>query len=532
MKKLLSLLCAASLALSLAACGAQAADTNTNTTEPVAGTFYSLENATVLTFTDSGITAQDGSDTGYEIDGTALTITGAGTYAVTGTCADGSITVKKGTTGVTLVLNGLALTSADTAPITCNKSTQVTIVAAEGSVNSLTDSAENNDDEYPDNEAAENAVIKCKDGSQVTLCGTGSLTVTANGKNGIKSGATTAEEGEASLTIRELTLIINAPINDAINAEQTLNVESGTLTISAADDAIHSDLVLNIGAEGTDGPTITVTACYEGLEAAQLTICSGDINITSSDDCLNAANSDLSGYDFTMTISGGTITACSSSGDGFDSNGDLTITGGTVIVWTDNTADNEPLDADGTITVSGGTVLAAGGSSGMGMNLEAAQPCVIYGSTGFGGMPGSTQSSLIAADADFTIEDADGNAVYSGTARCGANFILFSSADVVADSAYTLKAGDSSTEGTAQSGTVSTGMGMGGGFPGGGQKPDGEPPEGFDGQMPNGEKPELPDGEVPEMPSGERPTPPSGQGSPTDGNAPAGDSTSDTTPTA
>ena len=164
--------------------------------------------------------------------------------------------------------------------------------------------------------------------------------------------------------------------------------------------------------------------------------------------------------------------------DGIIVTGDLTITGGTVIVWTDNTADNEPLDADGTITVSGGTVLAAGGSSGMGMNLEAAQPCVIYGSTGFGGMPGSTQSSLIAADADFTIEDADGNAVYSGTARCGANFILFSSADVVADSAYTLKAGDSSTEGTAQSGTVSTGMGMGGDFPGGRQKPDGEPPEG------------------------------------------------------
>lgn len=71
MKKLLSLLCAASLALSLAACGASAdTNTNTNTTEPVAGTLYSLENATVLTFTDSGITAQDGSDTGYEIDGT------------------------------------------------------------------------------------------------------------------------------------------------------------------------------------------------------------------------------------------------------------------------------------------------------------------------------------------------------------------------------------------------------------------------------------------------------------------------------
>ncbi len=386
---------------------------------------------------------------------------------------------------MTLVLDGLTLTSENTAAITCGKSSEVTILVSNGTENSLSDTEQSNDDNYPENENAENAVIKCKDGSLVTLCGDGELTITANGKNGIKSGATTDEDGEASLTIRDLTLNIDAPVNDAINAEQLLNVESGTLTIDAADDAIHCDLVLNIGADGTDGPTID---------------------------------------------------ACSSAGDGFDSNGDLTITGDTVIVWTANTADNEPLDADGTITVSGGTVLAAGGSSGMGMNLEAAQPCVIYGSTGFGGMPGSTQSSLIAADADFTIEDADGNAVYSGTARCGANFILFSSADVVADSAYTLKVGNSSTEGTAQSGTVSTGMGMGmgmgGGFPGGGQKPDGEPPESFDGQMPNGEKSELPDGEVPEMPSGERPTPPSGQGSPADGNAPAGDSTSDTTPTA
>ena len=62
MKKLVSILCAAALALSLAGCGAQAADTNTNTntTAPVVSTVYSLEDATVLTFTDNGITAQDG----------------------------------------------------------------------------------------------------------------------------------------------------------------------------------------------------------------------------------------------------------------------------------------------------------------------------------------------------------------------------------------------------------------------------------------------------------------------------------------
>ena len=427
MKKLLPFLCASALAVSLTACAG------------AAGTDAGASNDVTFTFTDSGVTAAGETDTGYEIDGTALTITSSGTYTVSGSCADGSIKVKKGTTGVTLVLDGLTLTSENTAAITCGKSSEVTILVSNGTENSLSDTEQNNDDNYPENENAENAVIKCKDGSLVTLCGDGELTITANGKNGIKSGATTDEDGEASLTIRDLTLNIDAPVNDAINAEQLLNVESGTLTIDAADDTIHCDLVLNIGADGTDGSTIDITNCCEGLEGAELNVCSGDITINASDDCLNAANSDLTDYDFTMTISGGTIDAYSSAGDGFDSNGDLTITGDTVIVWTANTADNEPLDADGTITVSGGTVLAAGGSSG---------------------------------------------------------------------------------------------MGMGSGFPGGGQKPDGEPPESFDGQMPNGEKSELPDGEMPEMPSGERPTPPSGQGSPADGNAPAGDSTSDTTPTA
>ena len=244
MKKLVSILCAAALVLSLAACGAESHSGGGDAKAAV----YSLESAT---FSDSGITAQDGSYTGYEIDGTTLTIDGAGAYVVTGTCADGSIQIKKGTTGVTLALNGLALTSADTAPILCGKSTEVVIVAADGSTNSLTDAAENNDDSYPDNTEAENAVIKCKDGAQVTLCGGGALTINANGKNGIKSGASTTEEGEASLTIRELTLTINAPVNDAINAQQLLNVESGTLTISADDRVIGHD---QNGDDGVDPP--------------------------------------------------------------------------------------------------------------------------------------------------------------------------------------------------------------------------------------------------------------------------------------
>lgn len=228
----------------------------------------------------------------------------------------------------------------------------------------------------------------------------------------------------AAMTIRGLTLNITAPVNDAINAEQTLNIGTGTLNISAGDDAIHCDYVMNVGASGTTGPSITIKACYEGLEAATLNILSGNISILSEDECLNAANSDLTGYSFSMTISGGAITAYSSTGDGFDSNGDLTIMGGTVVVWTANTADDQPLDADGTLTVSGGTVLAAGGSAGMGVPISAAQPYVTFGSTGAmdgGQMGGSRGATLLSKGGSFSIKDSSGNTLYSGTATCSAD---------------------------------------------------------------------------------------------------------------
>lgn len=92
---------------------------------------------------------------------------------------------------------------------------------------------------------------------------------------------------------------------ERLQSAQLLTIESGDLTISAADDAIHCDYTLQIGAEGTDWPAISITDCDEGLEAAALHVASGDIRIRASDDCLNAANSDLSGFDFSMDISGG-----------------------------------------------------------------------------------------------------------------------------------------------------------------------------------------------------------------------------------
>ena len=126
---------------------------------------------------------------------------------------------------------------------------------------------------------------------------------------------------------------------ERLQSAQLLTIESGDLTISDAYDAIHCDYTLQIGAEGTDGPAISITDCDEGLEAAALHVASGDIRIRASDDCLNAANSDLSGFDFSRDISGGTISAYTTDGDGFDSNGSMTISGGTPPERLDNAAE-------------------------------------------------------------------------------------------------------------------------------------------------------------------------------------------------
>lgn len=90
----------------------------------------------------------------------------------------------------------------------------------------------------------------------------------------------------------------------------------------------------------------------------------------------------------------------------------------------------------------------------------------------------STDASSIslAAGDSFTITDADGNTVYSGTAVCNASYVFYASSDLTADAAYTLTADSAAAEATAQTGT--SGTGMEGGM--GGQRPDGTAPQNAD----------------------------------------------------
>ena len=324
-KKLLAALLASALAAGMLPASACAASSS-----------YTTANATLVTLTDSSATAK-GKYTGYEIDGTDVSITAAGTYVFSGDCDNGSITVKKGVTGVTIVLNGLTLTNDDSAAITLNKTAEASLIAAAGTTNTVADTEGSND---------ENAAVKVKSGAALAIGGTGTLTVDGNAKNGIKGAA------DAVITVAEVKLNINAA-DDGLSCDDELNITGGTLNITAGGDAVKASPdtgdtenpdTTSLGNVTISGGTLTLNATEDGIQA------DGDLTI--------------SGGTFDVTANGGhttTLTDDSASCKGFKAGGALSVTGGTLTV---DSAD-DALHASTDVTISGGTLTLATGDDGV-----------------------------------------------------------------------------------------------------------------------------------------------------------------------
>lgn len=305
-------------------------------TSACAASDYTTANATLVTLTDSSATAK-GKYTGYEIDGTDVSITAAGTYVFSGDCDNGSITVKKGVTGVTIVLNGLTLTNDDSAAITLNKTAEASLIAAAGTTNTVADTEGSND---------ENAAVKVKSGAALAIGGTGTLTVDGNAKNGIKGAA------DAVITVAEVKLNINAA-DDGLSCDDELNITGGTLSITAGGDAVKASPdtgdtenpdTTSLGNVTISGGTLTLNATGEGVQA------DGDLTI--------------SGGMFHVKTNGGNTTALtddSASCKGFKAGKTLTVTGGTLTV---DSAD-DALHANTDVTISGGTLTLATGDDGV-----------------------------------------------------------------------------------------------------------------------------------------------------------------------
>lgn len=332
-------------------------------TEVVSGTMTnsaaSLEadyaNATYITVTD---------------DDSQVTIKSSGTYVVTGSSSDGNITVKKGTTGVVLVLDDLDLTSTTGATVSVNKEAEVKIIIS-GTV-TLTDN-ENPDDENSTDEAVadafDGAALKAKANSQVYVTGDGTLIIYGNAKNGVKAG------DDSSLIFDGVTVNIDA-VNDGINGNYDVSLLSGSFTIAAGDDAIHADHILSIGNTDGTGPTIRVTESNEGLEGTVVNIYGGDISVVSSDDAINAANGDglYEGVlDYSFNMMGGRL-VINSQGDGIDSNGNVNLIGGSAEIHSGAVGGEAGIDYDGQLYV--------------GPDFQMNNQSGTAGPDGMGGMPG------------------------------------------------------------------------------------------------------------------------------------------------
>ena len=87
---------------------------------------YASSSVVTLTFGDDEI-EETVTGNGYKIDGTTLNITESGVYIITGSCAEGSISVNKNLDGVILIMENLSLSSSVTAPLVVKKNSNVTV---------------------------------------------------------------------------------------------------------------------------------------------------------------------------------------------------------------------------------------------------------------------------------------------------------------------------------------------------------------------------------------------------------------------
>jgi hypothetical protein len=186
------------------------------------------------------------------------------------------------------------------------------------------------------------AGIKC-DGDLLIDGGALSIVSTGTGGKGISvDGDITIDGGTLDITTAGETYVYSAAYDTkskAIKSDNNLTINNGTIAIKTY----------------TDGA--------EGLECEYaLTINGGVIEINSYDDAINASGGD-DGRSGRILITGGAVFCNASGNDGIDSNGTITVSGGTVIAL-GTTAPEEGFDCDNnTFAITGGTLIGIGGAT-------------------------------------------------------------------------------------------------------------------------------------------------------------------------
>lgn len=484
---------------------------------------YDEENSTVIKLSDDSTTCDSDA---VQISGNTVTIIDEGTYILSGTLTDGMVIVDaEDTDKVQLVLDGVDITSAESAAIYVREADKVFITTASDSQNTLTNGGTYTaiDDNNID------AAIFSK--SDLTLNGAGSLTITAKAGHGVVS--------KDDLVLTSRTYQIDAA-SHGLSGKDSVRIASGSYTIVSGKDGIHAENAddTSLGfvylADGTfditsggdgisagnwlqaDGGVYTVkagggsenvqksdgewqfgpgqqtestdtteedTVSMKAIKAAgELILKGGKYSLDSADDTIHSnANITISDGKFTLasgddgihadsatTISGGTIDITESY-EGIEGLS-IDITGGETYVSGPTNDGNSALDYNGTGTVTGGIFIAAG-SSGMAEN---------FGDSSTQGVMMVTVNSQAAGSA-VSLSDSSGNELVSWTPEKEYTSVIISCPEITTGQEYTLTTGSDTTQITMDSIVYGSGSGMGGnpgngGGPGNGgdmgQKPD------------------------------------------------------------
>lgn len=344
------LICALLLAVAATSCS------TTGTGESAASVSSSADTRKASASIILSVSSASVSGTGAEAENGIVTITEGGTYEISGTLEDGQICVKAPDEDVTLILKSVSVTSSSGSPFVILEANSVTLSLPDGTESTLTDSETYDSDE--------DACLYSK--ADLTIEGTGALTVNANYKNGIT--------GKDTLTIRDSTLSVTAA-NHGITGKDSLTAENASLTVQSGADAIRSTNNED-GALGfillTDC-TLDLTAAEDGVQAETvLTIDGGSYAIITAGGSDGTIDEDTSAKGLKagtqVTISGGTfdLDCCD---DAIHSNGNVDISGGS---FTLSTGD-DGIHADGTVTVTNGAIdilKSYEGMEGVTVNIE------------------------------------------------------------------------------------------------------------------------------------------------------------------
>lgn len=230
------------------------------------------------------------------------------------------------------------------------------------------------------------AYLQIGDGSFTITTGEGSASVTMTtdatsfGQLGSFQNQTTTTteddtvsqkgiKADGAITITGGTFVTDT-VDDSIHSNSDILISGGEFELKTGDDAVHSDTAVTV-----QSGDFTIAYCYEGIEGLSVTIDDGTFDITSVDDGINAGGgTDSSGFgggrpgqeqfasssDSFITINEGEFVIVS-TGDCIDSNGSLTINGGTLDL-TCNGSGNTTIDCDGTYTNNGGDVTTNDGA--------------------------------------------------------------------------------------------------------------------------------------------------------------------------